>query len=154
MAGSKDVDARHKAGHDGAGQRASITAPYFAWILPPIRHGRARRRSFASRRCPGHPRSLPAEAFPVIVREGGRSSNPRHLDAISKAAAYWIPAFAGMTAAWSNRKSVAHHAFTGHQRLLGRTAAALFLVLALEELDVHLGAVDANKLAAAIGQPR
>src|SRR5947209_4990362 len=87
----------------------------------------------------------------VIVREGGRSSNPRHLDSISKAAAYWIPAFRGMTAAWSNRKSVAHHAFTGHQRLLGRTgAAALFLVLALEELDVHLGAVDADKLATAI----
>src|SRR4051794_18676485 len=37
--GSKDVDARHKAGHDGAGQRASMTARYFAWILPPIRHG-------------------------------------------------------------------------------------------------------------------
>src|SRR3954470_5665527 len=49
-AASKDVDARHKAGHDGAGQRASITAPYFAWILPPIRHGRARRRAGAGLR--------------------------------------------------------------------------------------------------------
>src|SRR4051794_13443641 len=29
----------------------------------------------------------------VIVREGGRSSNPGHLDSISKAAAYWIPRF-------------------------------------------------------------
>src|SRR3954463_5453001 len=30
-------------------------------------------------------------AVSVIVREGGRSSNPRHLHSISKAAAYWIP---------------------------------------------------------------
>src|SRR3954447_23887017 len=35
-------------------------------------------------------------AFAVIVREGGRSSNPRHLDAISKAAAYWIPRLRGV----------------------------------------------------------
>src|SRR3954447_16442428 len=33
---SKDVDARHKAGHDGAGQRASMTARYFALVFPPI----------------------------------------------------------------------------------------------------------------------
>src|SRR4051795_8795071 len=97
-AGSKDVDARHKAGHDGAGQRASITARY-SWIVPPIRHGRSRRRSFASRRCPGHPRSLSAAPLSVIVREGGQSSNPRRLDTIAKAAAYWIPS-RDMTAAY------------------------------------------------------
>src|SRR6516164_1872664 len=33
-------------------------------------------------------------------------------------------------------------------------AARLLLVLALQELDVHLGAVDAHELAAAIGQTR
>src|SRR3954454_7518097 len=51
-AGSKDVDARHKAGHDGAGQRASMTARYFAWILPPIRYGgRGDEQGPASREC-------------------------------------------------------------------------------------------------------
>jgi hypothetical protein len=34
----------------------------------------------------------------VIVREGGRSSTPGHLDSTAEASDYWMPAFAGMTA--------------------------------------------------------
>jgi hypothetical protein len=34
----------------------------------------------------------------VIVREGGRSSTPRHLDSVAEGGDYWMPAFAGMTA--------------------------------------------------------
>src|SRR3954468_20082006 len=76
-AASKCVDTRHKAGHDGVegvvtrsaftrvgslpcsvmagrGDDASLRAD----VPAVVRHGRARRRSFASRRRPGHPRAL------------------------------------------------------------------------------------------------
>ena len=47
----------------------------------------------------------------VIVREGGRSSTPEQMLRNREAAAYWIPAFAGMTAsAWS---SAVRPAFAG-----------------------------------------
>src|SRR3954454_11838223 len=75
-AASKCVDTRHKAGHDGvegvvtrsaftrvgslpcsvmAGRGDDASVP--AVVPAVVRHGRARRRSFASRRRPGHPRS-------------------------------------------------------------------------------------------------
>jgi hypothetical protein len=36
-----------------------------------------------------------ATTHAVIVREGGRSSTPRHIGSITGAGDYWMPAFAG-----------------------------------------------------------
>ena len=63
-AASKDVDTRHKAGHDGDGAvRRLRSSPHrdsaHETAVVKSRHGRVRRRSFASRRRPGHPRSFP-----------------------------------------------------------------------------------------------
>src|SRR5947208_10452557 len=69
-AASKCVDTRHKAGHDGVEKRC-VTYGVCVRILREVgtpvskrRHGRARRRSFASRGRPGRGSSWPGLSRP------------------------------------------------------------------------------------------